>query len=63
MNFGENTNIQTIAVTHGGMNCNLKAGELLSPLCTNPDEILYSTEGHGETMSAPSPLTSNLAVT
>ena len=49
MNFGEDANIQTTALTHGGINCNLKAGELLSPPCTNPGEILYSIEGHGET--------------
>ena len=42
--------VQTIPITHGGINCNLQAGELLSPPCTNPAEILYDIEGSGETM-------------
>lgn len=55
--------VQTIPVTHGGINCNLQAGELLSPPHTNPVEILYDIERSGESMSAPSLLTGNLAVT
>ena len=54
--------VQTIPITHGGINCILQAGELLSPPHTNPAEILY-IEGSGETVFAPSPLTGNLAVT
>lgn len=55
--------VQTIPITHGGINCNLQEGELLSPPCKNPAEILYDIEGSGETMFTPSPLTGNLAVT